>query len=190
MPKAGIVRISAGRRWVTEYVQHRFNLGRGEANAQRIMVRLRSCGSTLRPRTNRVPIGPDHDGMNKPFGLQSRLQRGNPRYRLPRKPRDNSEPYARYFHRVQAHFPFIVFVPETRRVRNWGRSSNVERIEGPRSHNRLRNRRSRQPSRCGDLPRKRIGRQHGNALHEALDAYAEHIRQSKIETDEEQASRR
>ena len=110
--------------------------------------------------------------------IAKEIEKGNSVIALPPKPLDNTESYARYFHRVQAHFPFIVFVPENQEEYETGATSNLERIEGQIKQI------EEAALKVGNLPRKRIVRDAG-MLHEALDTYAAHIRQSKIEPDEE-----
>ncbi len=161
----------------SKYIQHRFNLGRDGEVAERIMVRLRQLWEHIEATHEPSADWPRPRWNEQTLWIAEQIADGKPTISMPPRPVDNSEPYARYFHRVQAHFPFIVFVPDDREKYETGVSSNIERVEGQIK------RIEEISLKVGDLPRKRIDR-HMGMLHEAFDAYAEHIRQTKIETDE------
>ena len=165
-----------------KYVQHRFNLGRDPENAERIMIRLRQLWQHIEATHTPSEEWPRPQWDGQTLWIAEEIAKGKPTITLPPKRTcvgqafDDGESYARYFHRVQARFPFIVFVPEDQEQYETGASSNLERIE-----DRIKAI-EKAALRAGDLPRKRIVRDAG-MLHEALDAYAEHVRQTKIETD-------
>lgn len=160
-----------------KYVQHRFNLGRNAETAERIMVRLRQLWEHIEATHKPSDTSPRPLWNSQTLWIAKEIEKGNSVVRLPPKPRDDGESYARYFHRVQAHFPFIVFMPENQEKYETGATSNLERIEGQIKQI------EETALKVGNLPRKRIDR-HMGMLHEAFDAYADHIRQTKIETDE------
>jgi hypothetical protein len=160
-----------------KYVQHRFNLGRDLETAERTMIRLRQLWQHIEATHVPSEVWPRPQWDEQTLWIAEEIAQGKATIPLPRQRDDDAEPYARYFHRVQAHFPFIVFVPEDQSKYEIGATSNLERIEGQIK------RIEEVALKTGDLSRKRIVRDAG-MLHAALDAFAEHIRDTKIETDD------
>ena len=161
-----------------KYAQHRFNLGRAPENAERIMIRLRQLWQHLEATHTPSETWPRPQWDGQTPWIAEEIAKGNPTLTLPSKRLDGGESYAHYFHRVPAHFPFLLFVPENQEQYETWATSNLERIEG-----RIKGI-EEAALKAGNLRRKRIVRE-TEILHAALAAYPEHVRQTKIETDKE-----
>jgi hypothetical protein len=163
-----------------QYVQHRFNLGRDREKAERIIIRLRQLWQQIESESANSPASnsPRPLWTSHTLWIADQIAKGNPTITLPKKSLDDGETYACYFNRVQAHYPFIVFVPENQDEYQAAAATNSERIEQKIKGI------EQAAIRSGNLPRKRVIRDEG-MLYEAFDAYAEHIRQTQIETDEQ-----
>ena len=163
-----------------QYVQHRFNLGRDREKAEGIIVRLRQLWQQIESEFTNSPISNPlrPQWTSHTLWIAEEIAKGTPTITLPQKPLDDGETYACYFNRIQSHYPFIVFVPENQEEYQAAAATNSERVE-----QKLKGI-EQAAIRSGNLPRKRVIRDEG-MLHEAFDAYAEYIRQTKIETDEQ-----
>ena len=182
-----------------KYVQHRFNLGRDRENAERIMIRLRQLWQQIEATHTPNADSPRPAWDDRSLWIAGELALGKVSIFLPRKPLDKTDSYARYFHRVQNHYPFIVFVPEDQEQYEMGAKTSAERVEQRITEIETPARQQiaeieestkqqidaieQKAMMSGGLA-KRLSR-NGETLHKALNAYADHIRQAKIEVDEE-----
>jgi hypothetical protein len=182
-----------------EYVQHRFNLGRDRESAERVMIRLRQLWQHVEATHTPNADSPRPVWDSQSLWIAEELAQGKVAIMLPRKPLDGVDSYARYFHRVQRHYPFVMFVPENQEEYEAGAQSSAERVEqrideieapAQRQIAAIEEATNQQIAiveqkalRSGGLRSKRIP-QNSETLHKALDAYGEYVRQTKIETNE------
>lgn len=161
-----------------KYVQHRFNLGREREIAERSMVRLRQLWQQIESTYLPVLNSPRPLWTSHTLWIAEEIAKGKPTITLPQKPLDDGETYACYFNRIQSHYPFIVFAPENQEKYKAAAAANSQRVEQKIKGI------EEAALRSGNLPKKRVFLDEG-MLHEAFDAYADHIGQTKIETDEQ-----
>lgn len=181
------------------HVQHRFNLGRERNAAEMAMMRLRQLWQHVEATHEPNADSPRPAWDEESLWIAEQIAKGETSIRLPRRRVDKADAYARYFHRVQNHFPFIVFMPDDQVQYEAGTEASVEKIKGKIAEievparqqiaaieeaSKLRIKAIEEKAlKSGGLVKPLL--QNAETLHKALNAYADHLRQTKTETNEQ-----
>jgi hypothetical protein len=155
-----------------KYVQHKFRLGSDLKAAEQRDKRLQAFWK----RIEETHAGDDRPTWNSfTLAVAKRIADGETQIVVERSSSDSEEAYARYLHRLQRRFSMVSFIAEDEQSFVAGDRANKKLVEAQLDSIRKAHLRN------GNVAEIDIARGKNGTLHQAIDAYMDHVKRTMVE---------